>query len=45
MGLEIYQVDAFTDELFAGNPAAVVPLDSWLQDELMQEIAAENNLV
>ena len=44
MNLSIYQVDAFTDTLFAGNPAAVVPLDSWLPDELLQKIAAENNL-
>ncbi|MCK5934642.1 MAG: PhzF family phenazine biosynthesis protein [Fulvimarina manganoxydans] len=42
--LPIYQVDAFTDRLFAGNPAAVVPLESWLPDALMQTIAAENNL-
>lgn len=40
----IYQVDAFTDKLFGGNPAAVVPLDKWLDDTLMQQIAAENNL-
>lgn len=39
-----YQVDAFSDRLFAGNPAAVVPLDAWLPDALMQAIAAENNL-
>ncbi len=44
MNLSIYQVDAFTSELFAGNPAAVVPLEEWLPDELMQNIAAENNL-
>lgn len=44
MSLSIYQVDAFTSELFAGNPAAVVPLDEWLSDEQMQNIAAENNL-
>ncbi|MFD2532913.1 PhzF family phenazine biosynthesis protein [Gracilimonas halophila] len=44
MSLPIYQVDAFTSELFAGNPAAVVPLDEWLSDEQMQNIAAENNL-
>mgnify|MGYP003691418003 CR=1 FL=1 len=44
MEFEIYQVDAFTNELFAGNPAAIVPLDSWLSDKLMQQIAAENNL-
>lgn len=44
MNLEIYQVDAFSDQLFSGNPAAVVPLKEWLSDELMQKIAAENNL-
>ena len=44
MKLPVYQVDAFTDQLFKGNPAAVVPLYSWLSDELMQAIAAENNL-
>ena len=42
--LKIFQVDAFTDKLFGGNPAAVCPLDEWLEDELMQKIAAENNL-
>ena len=42
--LRIYQVDAFTTQLFAGNPAAVVPLDNWIDDSLMQQIAAENNL-
>ena len=40
MRLPIYQVDAFTDRLFAGNPAAVCPLDSWLPDETLQAIAA-----
>lgn len=44
MDLQIYQVDAFTTQLFAGNPAAVVPLDNWIDDSLMQHIAAENNL-
>lgn len=44
MRLPLYQVDAFTDTLFAGNPAAVVPLESWLPDPVMQSIAAENNL-
>ena len=44
MKLDIYQVDAFTKMPFAGNPAAVVPLESWLPDETMQQIAAENNL-
>jgi PhzF family phenazine biosynthesis protein len=40
----IYQVDAFASEVFAGNPAAVCPLDAWLPDETMQAIAMENNL-
>ncbi len=40
----IYQVDAFASRVFAGNPAAVCPLDAWLSDEAMQAIAAENNL-
>lgn len=44
MKLPLYQVDSFTDELFHGNPAAVVPLEEWLDDERMQSIAAENNL-
>jgi PhzF family phenazine biosynthesis protein len=42
--LPIYQVDAFTDRVFAGNPAAVIPLESWLPDATLQAIAAENNL-
>ena len=44
MKLEIFQVDAFTSKPFGGNPAAVVPLESWLPDETMLDIAAENNL-
>ncbi len=44
MNLPLYQVDAFTDKLFAGNPAAVCPLTDWLPDKLMQNIAMENNL-
>ena len=44
MEIPLYQIDAFTDATFAGNPAAVCPLDSWLDDERMQAIAAENNL-
>jgi PhzF family phenazine biosynthesis protein len=44
MKIPIYQVDAFTDTLFSGNPAAVCPLDEWLPDEVMQKIAMENNL-
>ncbi len=42
--LELYQVDAFSNKVFGGNPAAVVPLASWPVDSLMQSIAAENNL-
>lgn len=42
--IKIYQVDAFADRLFSGNPAAVCLLDKWLADESMQSIAAENNL-
>jgi PhzF family phenazine biosynthesis protein len=43
MELPIYQVDAFADAVFRGNPASVCPLESWLPDETMQSIAAENN--
>ena len=42
--IKIYQVDAFTDKIFSGNPAAVCMLDMWISDELMQAIANENNL-
>ena len=42
--LKIYQIDAFTNQVFKGNPAAVVPLQEWLPTEIMQQIAAENNL-
>ncbi len=42
--LDIFVVDAFTDQQFKGNSAAVVPVEDWLSDELMQNIAAENNL-
>lgn len=44
MKLPIFQVDAFTDTVFGGNPAAVVPLDSWLSDATLKAIANENNL-
>ena len=44
MRLPIYQVDAFTSSVFAGNPAAVVPLQAWLPAEVMQAIASENLL-
>ena len=42
--LPIFQVDAFATKPFAGNQAAVMPLDHWLPDDVMQAIAAENNL-
>ena len=44
MKLKMYQVDAFANKLFSGNPAAVVILESPLKDDVMQSIAAENNL-
>jgi len=45
MKLPIYQIDAFTDKVFRGNPAAIVPLtEDWLDDETLQAIAEENNL-
>ena len=44
MQIDLYQVDAFTDKVFGGNPAAVCPLSKWLPDETLLNIAAENNL-
>jgi PhzF family phenazine biosynthesis protein len=44
MTIPIYQADAFTDQLFGGNPAAVCPLTEWLPETTMQKIATENNL-
>lgn len=44
MKIPIYQVDAFTGNIFSGNPAAVCPLETWPDDLLLQNIAAENNL-
>jgi PhzF family phenazine biosynthesis protein len=44
MKIKIYQVDAFAEKVFTGNPAAVCPLDTWLPDATMQNIAMENNL-
>jgi PhzF family phenazine biosynthesis protein len=44
MKLRLFQIDAFASRVFAGNPAAVVPLDAWLDDAVLQGIAAENNL-
>ena len=42
--MTLYQIDAFADKIFSGNPAAVIPLDAWIDDKLMQQIAEENNL-
>ena len=44
MKYDIFQIDAFTNEPFKGNPAAVVPFDAWPADDVMQNIALENNL-
>jgi PhzF family phenazine biosynthesis protein len=44
MKIKLYQIDAFANKLFSGNPAAVCPLEEWLPDDLMQQIAEENNL-
>ncbi len=44
MKLTLYQVDAFTNKTFGGNPAAVIPLKKWIRKELMQQLAMENNL-
>lgn len=44
MTRKLFQIDAFAENLFEGNPAAVCPLDAWLPDDILQKIAAENNL-
>jgi len=44
MKLNIYQVDAFAEKVFEGNPAAVCPLKEWVSDDILQKIAEENNL-
>jgi PhzF family phenazine biosynthesis protein len=44
MALPIYQVDAFAQDVFSGNPAAIMPLEAWLPDAVMQNIAMENNV-
>ena len=44
MKLNIYQVDAFSDKIFKGNPACVVPLNEWISDEILLKIAKENNV-
>ena len=42
--LQIFQIDAFTSEIFKGNPACVMPLDNWLPDDTLLKIAKENNV-
>jgi len=44
VNISLFQIDAFTGRQFGGNPAAVCPLDGWISDSLMQDIAGENNL-
>jgi PhzF family phenazine biosynthesis protein len=44
MKLKVYIINAFTEEKFGGNPAAIVPLESWLSEKTMQQVAAQNNL-
>lgn len=44
MNIPIYQIDAFAEKVFKGNPAAVCPLENWLPDDILQSIASENNL-
>ena len=44
MQIQIFQIDAFAEAAFGGNPAAVCPLEHWLGDDLLQSIALENNL-
>ncbi|WP_455212579.1 PhzF family phenazine biosynthesis protein [Kaarinaea lacus] len=44
MRLSLYQVDAFSSNIFSGNPAAICPLENWLEDSVLQAIAEENNL-
>src|SRR5258706_15692445 len=42
--MTLYQIDAFAEKLFTGNPAAVIPLDKWIDESLMQSLAMENKL-
>ncbi|HWE06814.1 MAG TPA: PhzF family phenazine biosynthesis isomerase, partial [Rhizomicrobium sp.] len=44
MKLRLWQIDAFAEKVFEGNPAAIVPLPDWLEPGLLQQIAGENNL-
>lgn len=43
MKIQLYKIDAFTENVFGGNPAAVCHLEKWLKPELLQKIEAENN--
>ena len=45
MQIPVYQIDAFTDQIFSESPAAFCPLDTWPGDAIMQAIAAENDLL
>ena len=42
--IKLFQIDAFTSEIFKGNPACVMPLENWLSDDLLLKIAKENNV-
>jgi PhzF family phenazine biosynthesis protein len=44
MPISVFHIDAFTNQPFAGNPAAVCPLEAWLDDAILLSVAAENNL-
>ena len=44
MHIPLFHVDAFTNQAFCGNPAAVCPLNAWLDDRLLRKVAAENNI-
>ena len=44
MKINVYQVGAFANKPFEGNPAAICPLEEWLPEQVMQALAAENNL-
>ena len=42
--IKLFQIDAFTSEIFKGNPACVMPLENWLSDDILLKIAKENNV-
>ncbi len=44
MEIKFYQIDAFADEIFKGNPAGVCPLEQWISEDMMLKISDENNL-